>query len=51
MAVVTWELGRGALTTPLRWLVALVSLALLRAGVNSAWLVAGGAVTGLLLLR
>jgi chromate transporter len=49
MAVVTWQLGRGALTTPLRWLVALASLALLRAGVNSAWLVAGGAVTGLLL--
>jgi chromate transporter len=51
MAVVTWELARVALTSPLLWLVAAASLLLLRAGVNSAWLVAGGAVAGLLLPR
>src|SRR5882724_8530228 len=49
MAVVTWQLGRAALTTPTMWLLALVSLALLRARVNSAWLVAGGALVGLLM--
>jgi chromate transporter len=49
MAVVTWELGRHAITTP--WLGALTaaSLLLLRAGVNSSWLVAGGALAGALL--
>ena len=49
MAVVTWELGRHALTSP--WLAALAaaSVVLLRAGVNSSWLVAGGALAGALL--
>jgi chromate transporter len=51
MAVVTWELARVALASPVLWLVAAASLLLLRAGVNSAWLVAGGAVAGLLLPR
>jgi chromate transporter len=49
MAVVTWELGRGALTSPRMWLLAVMTLALLRAGVNSAWLVGGGALAGLFL--
>jgi chromate transporter len=49
MAVVTWELGRGALTSPRMWLLAVMALALLRAGVNSAWLVGGGALAGLFL--
>jgi hypothetical protein len=31
------------------WLLALGSLVLLRVGVNSAWLVAAGAVAGMLL--
>jgi chromate transporter len=49
MAVVTWQLGRAALTTPAMWLLAVASLALLRARVNSAWLVAGGALVGLVI--
>jgi len=49
MAVVTGQLGRAALVSPLMWLLALASLALLRAGVNSAWLIGGGALLGLLL--
>jgi chromate transporter len=51
MAVVTWELARVALASPPLWLVAAASLLLLRAGLNSAWLVAGGAMAGLLLPR
>ena len=49
MAVVTWDLGRHAVTSP--WLAVLTaaSLLLLRAGVNSSWLVAGGALAGALL--
>ena len=49
MAVVTWQLSRGTLTSPVTWLLALSSLVLLRAGVNSAWLVAAGALAGLVL--
>jgi chromate transporter len=49
MAVVTWDLGRHALTTPLLWALAGASLLLLRVGVNSSWLVAGGALAGTLL--
>jgi chromate transporter len=49
MAVVTWALGHGALTTPLAWTIALLTLALVVAGINSAWLVAGGALAGILL--
>lgn len=49
MAVVTVALARHALTAPWLWVVAVASLALVRAGVNSAWLVAGGALVGMLL--
>jgi chromate transporter len=49
MAVVTWELGRHALTSPWLWAVGAASLLLVRAGVNSSWLVAGGALAGALL--
>ncbi len=49
MAVVTWELGRHALTSPWLGALAAASLLLLRAGVNSSWLVAGGALVGALL--
>jgi len=49
MAVVTWHLGRVALTDWLTSTLALVSMALLfRYRVNSAWLVLGGALVGLL---
>jgi chromate transporter len=48
MAAVTLELGRAALVDPLTIALALASLmALLRFRVNSAWLVLGGAVVGL----
>jgi chromate transporter len=50
MAVVTWELGRAALVDV--WTVGLAVLSaglLLRYRLNSAWLVLGGAVAGLLL--
>lgn len=50
MAVVTWELGRGALVDA--WTVGLAALSavlLLRFRVNSAWLVLGGGALGLLL--
>jgi hypothetical protein len=46
---VTWELARGTLVSPVMWLLAAAGLVFLGAGVNSAWLVAGGAVAGLLL--
>jgi chromate transporter len=49
MAVVTWELGRHALTSPWQGALAAGSVLLLRAGVNSSWLVAGGALAGALL--
>jgi len=48
MAVVTWELGRAAIISPLTVAVALVSAVLLvRYRINSAWLLLGGAVLGL----
>ena len=49
MAVVTWELGRHALTSPWLGALAAASVLLLQAGVNSSWLVAGGALAGALL--
>jgi chromate transporter len=49
IAVVSWTLARAALTTPATWAVAVVGLGLVLAGVNSAWLVAGGAMVGLVL--
>jgi chromate transporter len=49
MGGVTWQLGRSSLTDPLTILIALVSLGLLiRSKVNSTWLIAGGALLGLL---
>src|SRR5207244_2152121 len=43
MVVVTWQLGRAALIDPLTGALAVLSaVALLRFGVHSAWLVAGG---------
>ena len=60
MAVVTWQLGRGALLNGARawwlnavsWGIALCSLALLvRWRINSAWLMLGGGVVGCVLFR
>ena len=49
MAAVTWQIGRASLTDPLAALIALVSLVLLiRFKINSTWLIAGGALIGLL---
>lgn len=49
MAVVTWELGRGALTSWLSWILAAASaIALFRFRVNSAWLMLAGAIFGVL---
>jgi len=49
MAAVVWQLGRASFIDPLTALIALVSLALLlRFRVNSTWLIAGGAIIGLL---
>jgi chromate transporter len=49
MAAVTWQLGRASFTDPLTVLIALVSFGLLiRFRVNSTWLIAGGAMIGLL---
>jgi chromate transporter len=48
MAVVSWQLGRAALIDPLTIIVfAIGALLLLRFRVNSTWLVAGGALVGL----
>jgi chromate transporter len=48
MAAVTWQLGRASLTDPLAVLMALAALGLLiRFKVNSTWLIAGGALIGL----
>jgi chromate transporter len=48
MAVVTWQLGRAALVDGLSTALAALSLLLLvRFRLNSAWLVTGGAVVGL----
>ncbi|WP_240357945.1 chromate transporter, partial [Myxococcus vastator] len=50
MAVVTWQLGRSALVDAWTVGLALLSAVLLaRFRLNSAWLVLGGALTGLLL--
>jgi chromate transporter len=49
MAGVTWQLGRSSLVDPLTAAIAVVSLVLLmRFKVNSTWLIAGGALIGLL---
>jgi len=50
MAVVTWQLGRAAIVDVATTLLALVSATLLLAfRLNSAWLVLGGAVVGLIM--
>lgn len=49
MALVTWQLGRAAIDGPAPVLLALGSLGLLRAGVNSALLMLAGASLGLAL--
>jgi chromate transporter len=50
MAIVTWQLGKTALTDgPTIVLASIAVLVLFRYNVNSGWLVAGGAVIGLLL--
>jgi chromate transporter len=49
MAAVTWQIGRASLVDPLTVLIALVSLVLLlRYKVSSTWLIAGGALAGVL---
>lgn len=49
MAAVTWQLGQASLIDPLTILIALVSLGLsIRFNINTTWLIAGGAVLGLL---
>jgi len=49
MAAVTWHLGRASLTGPLTIIIALISLGLLiRFKINSTWLIAAGALIGLL---
>ena len=49
MGGVTWQLGRSSIVDPLTALIAVVSLVLLvRFKVNSTWLIAGGALIGLL---
>ena len=49
MAAVSWQLGRASLTDPFTILIAVISFALLiRFKVNSTWLIAGGALAGLL---
>lgn len=48
MAAVTWQLGRAALTDWLTWGLALVSVVLVfQIKMNSAWLVLGGGIAGL----
>jgi chromate transporter len=47
MAVVSWQLGRASLGSPFAVILALVSgVALVRYRVNSAWLIAAGALAG-----
>jgi chromate transporter len=49
MAAVTWQLGRASLIDPVTVLIVVASLALLiRFKVNSTWLIAGGALLGML---
>jgi chromate transporter len=49
MAGVTWQLGRSSIVDPLTAIIAVAALVLLvRFKVNSTWLIAGGALTGLL---
>jgi len=48
MAAVTWQLGRASLVDPLTIVMSLAAFGLLiRYKVNSTWLIAGGALIGL----
>ena len=49
LALVTWQLGRAAVTSPTAALVTLACLALLGVGINSSWLILAGAAVGPLL--
>ena len=52
MAVVTWLLGRAALVDALTIILAVLSaIALIRFKINSTWLIAGGAIVGLVAHR
>jgi chromate transporter len=52
MAVVTWQLGRAAIIDPLTVVLGIAcAVALLRFRVNSAWLVVGGALVGLMAFK
>jgi len=49
MAAVTWQLGQAAIIDPITVVLAIISAVLLfRYNVNSAWLILGGGITGLL---
>jgi chromate transporter len=49
MAAVTWQIGVGSLVDPLTVLIAAAALVLLlRFKINSTWLIAGGALVGIL---
>jgi chromate transporter len=49
MAAVGWQLGRDAIVDPLTATLAIIAAVLLiRFRVNSAWLVLGGGIVGLL---
>jgi chromate transporter len=49
MAAVTWQLGRASLTDPITVLIATIAfVVLVRFRINSTWLIAGGAIAGLL---
>ena len=49
MAAVTWQLGRASLTDPITVLIATIAfVVLVRFKINSTWLIAGGAIAGLL---
>ena len=51
MAGVTWQLGHASLINPLTIVMALVCLSLLiKFKINSTWLIAGGAIIGLMRL-
>jgi chromate transporter len=49
LALVTWQLARAAIDGPVAAVALLVGVILLRAGVNSAWLILAGAAAGPLL--
>jgi chromate transporter len=49
MAAVTWQLGQAAIVDPITVVLVIISAVLLfRYNVNSAWLILGGGITGLL---